>query len=52
MPVVICDLFAGVEGLHSAPLLLKLHVHLADAVDRVGFLPDYFEIGLLLKPGC
>ena len=50
MPVISGYLFAGIEGLHSAPLLLKLHVHLTDAVDRVGFLPDHLEVGLLLEP--
>ena len=52
MPVVSCDLFAGIEGLHSAPLLLKLHVHFTDAVDGVGFLPDHLKVGLLLEPRC
>ena len=50
MPILSCDLLAGVEGLHSAPFLLKLHVHLSDAVDGVGFLPDHLEVGLLLEP--
>ena len=49
VPILSCDLLAGVEGLHSAPLLLKLHVHLPDAVDGVRFLPDHLEVGLLLE---
>ena len=43
LPVVSSDEAVGVEGLHLSPLVLEIHVELADTINRVSLLPDLFQ---------
>ena len=48
LPVVLSNVLVRVKGGQITPFLLELHVHFANAVDRVSLLPDQLQIGLLL----
>ena len=48
LPVLSGNLFIAVEGCNSTPLFLEHHVHFADTVNGIRFLPDKLQIGLFL----